>query len=92
MKGRGAGTSPVAPGYGLADLRLKLRFTLVGAGFLLPSGVLSTPNSDFLQSPLQVVDELALAHGLEQQGCGGCGDVERAHLAELWQGDKTVAG
>ena len=79
------------------NLRLKLRFSLVGAPFLPPSGVLSTPNCDFLQLPLQVLHRLrpakrvesdselavlTLPDRLEEQCRGGGRDVERLDCAK----------
>ncbi len=73
-----------------AKLRLNLRFTLVGAAVLPTCGVLSTPNCDFLQTPLQVLP--ALADRLDQKGGRGGADVERLDPPAAGQGDEPVAG
>ena len=73
-----------------AKLRLNLRFTLVGATVLPQRGVLSTPNCDFLQTPLQVLP--ALADRLDQKSGRGGADIERIDPAPPGQGGKAVAG
>jgi hypothetical protein len=69
------------------NLRLKLRFTLVGGVVLPAGGVLSTPNCDFLQLALQ----LPLACGLKEQCGGGCGDVQGIDVPEAGQGYEAIA-
>jgi len=49
------------------NLRLKLRFTLIGAVALPTSRVLSTPNCKKLQTPLQLLPGRTLANRLEEQ-------------------------